>query len=155
MSTAGTQSGLFEQSYVAMGKTHLMLWAMAEEFIDQARSLCFLATTQPSSQPAWSQRHQDLIASALRCLIACVSVEAQSMTQLDKAKSRLRLAQILYEETDSLQRCEDEVSKAIQGAEALDIHLRLYDLQIQIYIDTKRYREAKNILRLASSEAAK
>ncbi|KAG0030727.1 hypothetical protein BGZ81_002267 [Podila clonocystis] len=143
-----------------MGKTHLILWAMAEEFIGQARSLCFVATTQPNSQPSWRKRHQDLITSAIKCLVACVSVESQSMTQLDKAKSRLRLAQILFEETESLERCEDEVSKAItiadaiQGVEALDIQLRLYDLQIQMYMETKRFRQAKNILRLASAEAA-
>ncbi|KAG0355657.1 hypothetical protein BG005_005417 [Podila minutissima] len=128
-----------EQSCVAMGKTHLILWAMAEEFIEEARSLCFVATTQPNSQPGWRKRHQDLVTSAIKCLVACVSVESQSMTQLDKAKSRLRLAQILFEETESLERCEDEVSKAItmadaiQGVEALDIQLRLYDLQIQIH----------------------
>ncbi|KAF9306917.1 hypothetical protein BGZ74_002008 [Mortierella antarctica] len=128
-----------EQSCVAMGKTHLILWAMAEEFIEEARSLCFVATTQPNSQPGWRKRHQDLVTSAIKCLLACVSVESQSMTQLDKAKSRLRLAQILFEETESLERCEDEVSKAItmadaiQGVEALDIQLRLYDLQIQIH----------------------
>lgn len=98
---------------MAMGKTHLILWAMAEEFIEQARSLCFVATTQPNSQPHWRRRHQDLVTSAIKCLVACVSVESQSMTQLDRAKSRLRLAQILFEETESLERCEDEVSKAV------------------------------------------
>ncbi|KAF9386207.1 hypothetical protein CPC16_007685 [Podila verticillata] len=150
-----------EQSCVAMGKTHLILWAMAEEFIEQARSLCFVATTQPNSQPGWRKRHQNLVTSAIKCLIACVSGESQSMTQLDKAKSRLRLAQILFEETESLERCEDEISKAItmadaiQGVEALDIQLQLYDLQIQIYMETKRFRQAKNIIRMASAEAAK
>ncbi|KAF8935428.1 hypothetical protein BGZ52_011512 [Haplosporangium bisporale] len=150
-----------EQSCVAMGKTHLILWAMAEEFIEQARSLCFVATTQPNSQPGWRKRHQNLVTSAIKCLIACVSGESQSMTQLDKAKSRLRLAQILFEETKSLERCEDEISKAItmadaiQGVEALDIQLQLYDLQIQIYMETKRFRQAKNIIRMASAEAAK
>ncbi|KAF9392709.1 hypothetical protein CPB97_010943 [Podila verticillata] len=150
-----------EQSCVAMGKTHLILWALAEEFIEQARSLCFVATTQPNSQPGWRRRHQDLVTSAIKCLVACVSGESQSMTQLDKAKSRLRLAQILFEETESLERCEDEISKAItmadaiQGVEALDIQLQLYDLQIQIYVETKRFRQAKNIIRLASAEAAK
>lgn len=102
-----------EQSCVAMGKTHLILWALAEEFIEQARSLCFVATTQPNSQPGWRRRHQDLVTSAIKCLVACVSGESQSMTQLDKAKSRLRLAQILFEETESLERCEDEISKAV------------------------------------------
>ncbi|KAI9236088.1 MAG: cohesin loading factor [Podila humilis] len=150
-----------EQSCVAMGKTHLILWAMAEEFIEQARSLCFVATTQPNSQPGWRKRHQNLVTSAIKCLTACVSGESQSMTQLDKAKSRLRLAQILFEETESLERCEDEISKAItmadaiQGVEALDIQLQLYDLQIQIYMETKRFRQAKNIIRMASAEAAK
>ncbi|KAF9924216.1 hypothetical protein FBU30_005778 [Linnemannia zychae] len=83
------------------------------------------------------------------------------MTQLDKAKSRLRLAQVLFEETMNLERAEEEVTKAIiivdsiQGPSALDIQLRLYDLQTQIYIESKRFRLAKNTLRIASAEAAK
>ncbi|KAG0077396.1 hypothetical protein BGZ92_001930 [Podila epicladia] len=149
-----------EQSCVAMGKTHLILWAMAEEFIEQARSLCFVATTQPSSQPGWRKRHQGLVTSAIKCLIACVSVESQSMTQLDKAKSRLRLAQILFEETESLERCEDEVSKAItiadaiQGVEALDIQLRLYDLQIQIFCGSSKFYLTKAKLHFLMDDLA-
>ncbi|KAF9113944.1 hypothetical protein BGX27_000475 [Mortierella sp. AM989] len=83
------------------------------------------------------------------------------MTQLDKAKSGLRLAQILFEETESLERSEEEVNKAviiadsIQGSSALDIQLRLYELQIQIQMEMKKFRLAKNTLRIASSIAAK
>ena len=36
------------------------------------------------------------------------------MTQLDKAKARLRLAQILFEETESVERCEDEINRAVR-----------------------------------------
>ncbi|KAF8935843.1 hypothetical protein BGZ58_004764 [Dissophora ornata] len=139
---------------VTPGNTHLILWGLAEEYIDQARSLCFIATTQPSSQPAWRKRHQDLIFCAIKCLAACVSLESPSMTQLDRAKTGLRLAQILFDETESLDRCEEEVNKAIQGSTALDIQLRLYDLQIQIYIQSKKFRLAKTILGTASTEAA-
>src|SRR5690554_6492326 len=96
-------------SFVMHGKTHLLLWAMAEEYVEQARSLCFIASTQPNSQPGWQKRHQDLIFCAIKCLVACVSLESPSMTQLDKAKSRLRLAQILFEETESSGRTEEEV----------------------------------------------
>ncbi|KAK3844208.1 MAG: cohesin loading factor [Linnemannia gamsii] len=158
-SNAGTP--LPEMSFVAQGKTHLVLWGMAEEYLEQARSLCFVATAQSGSQPGWRARHQDLILCAIKCLVACVSIESLSMTQLDKAKSRLRLAQVLFEETESLNRAEEEVSKAIiiadsiQGSSALEIQLRLYELQTQIYIETKRFRLAKNTLRIASAEAAK
>ena len=102
-----------EASFVSQGKTHLLLWAMAEEYLEQARSLCFIATVQSGSQPGWRARHQDLILCAIKCLIACISTESPSMTQLDKAKSRLRLAQVLFEETESLDRAEEEVSKAV------------------------------------------
>ncbi|KAF9194495.1 hypothetical protein BGZ50_006220 [Haplosporangium sp. Z 11] len=83
------------------------------------------------------------------------------LERLDKAKSRFRLAQILFEETESSDRTEEEVNKAIiiadaiQGSSALDIQLQLYDLQIQIFIESKRFRLAKNTLRIASSEATK
>ncbi|KAF9961217.1 hypothetical protein BGZ70_008344 [Mortierella alpina] len=82
------------------------------------------------------------------------------MTQLDKAKARLRLAQILFEETESVERCEDELNRAIttvdaiQGSMALDIQLRLYDLQIQLFIESKQFRLAKNTLKIALAEAA-
>ncbi|KAH7053956.1 cohesin loading factor [Linnemannia elongata] len=150
-----------EASFVSQGKTHLLLWAMAEEYLEQARSLCFIATAQSGSQPGWRARHQDLIMCAIKCLVACVSIESPSMTQLDKAKSRLRLAQVLFEETESVDRSEEEVIKAItiadsiQGSSALEIQLRLYELQTLIYIETKRFRLAKNTLRIASAEAAK
>ncbi|KAF9150306.1 hypothetical protein BG015_007898 [Linnemannia schmuckeri] len=144
-----------EASFVSQGKTHLLLWAMAEEYLERARSLCFVATAQSGSQPGWRAHHQDLILCAIKSLVACVSVESPSMTQLDKAKSRLRLAQVLFEETESLDRSEEEVTKAIQGSSALEIQLRLYELQTQIYIETKRFRLAKNTLRIASAEAAK
>ncbi|KAF9412262.1 hypothetical protein BGZ94_001101 [Podila epigama] len=144
-----------KRSPVAMAKTNLILWSMAEEFLDRARSLCFVATTQPESHPHWRQHHQDLIKSAVKCLVACISVETQAMTQLDKVKSRLRLAQILYEECDNLERCEDEVNNAIPGTESLEIQLRLYDLQMQLYMDSKRFRQAKNTLRMATIEAEK
>ncbi|KAG0282429.1 hypothetical protein BGZ96_000484 [Linnemannia gamsii] len=150
-----------EASFVSQGKTHLLLWAMAEEYLEQARSLCFIAATQAGSQPGWRARHEDLILCAIKCLVACVSIESPSMTQLDKAKSRLRLAQVLFEETESLDRSEEEVTKAIiiadsiQGSSALEIQLRLYELQTQIYIATKKFRLAKNTLRIASAEAAK
>ncbi|KAF9902504.1 hypothetical protein EC991_004836 [Linnemannia zychae] len=150
-----------ETSFVAQGKTHLLLWGMAEEYLEQARSLCFVATAQSGSQPGWQARHQDLILCAIKCLVACVSIESPSMTQLDKAKSRLRLALVLFEETDSLDRAEEEVAKAIiiadsiQGSSALEIQLRLYELQTQIYIETRRFRLAKNTLKIASAEAAK
>ncbi|KAF9170823.1 hypothetical protein BGX21_008588 [Mortierella sp. AD011] len=148
-------------SFTIQGKTHLMLWSLAEEYISHARSLCFIATTQPCSQPDWKKRHQDLIFCAIKCLVACVSLESPSITQLDKAKSGLRLAQILFEETESLERSEEEVNKAIiivdsiQGSSALDIQLRLYELQILIQMEMKKYRFAKNTLRIASSIAAK
>ncbi|KAG0055955.1 hypothetical protein BGZ83_006880 [Gryganskiella cystojenkinii] len=148
-------------SLVSQGKAHLLLWSMAEEYMDQARSLCFISTTQPNSQPGWRKRHHDLIFSAIKCLVACVSVELPSMMQLDKAKTRLRLAQILFEETESLEQSEEEVNKAIliaesiQGSAAVDIQFRLYDLQIQIYIETKKFRLAKNTLKIAAKEAAK
>ncbi|KAG0213521.1 hypothetical protein BGX28_004157 [Mortierella sp. GBA30] len=100
-------------SLITQGKTHVILWAMAEEYVEQARSLCFIATTQPNSQPGWRKRHQDLIFTAIKCLVATVTVESPSMTQLDKAKSRLRLAQILFEETESVERCEEEINKAM------------------------------------------
>ncbi|KAI1308409.1 hypothetical protein EDD11_004299 [Mortierella claussenii] len=77
------------------------------------------------------------------------------MTQLDKAKTGLRLAQILFEETENLDRSEEEVNKAIQNSSAIDIQLRLYDLRIQIYIESKRFRLAKNTLRIAVAEATK
>ncbi|KAG0006766.1 hypothetical protein BGZ65_004071 [Modicella reniformis] len=83
------------------------------------------------------------------------------MTQLDRAKTGLRLAQVLVEETESLERAEEEINKAItivdaiQSSSALDIQLRLYDLQIQIYIETNKFRLAKNALRIATAEAAK
>ncbi|CAO3572067.1 unnamed protein product [Mortierella alpina] len=148
-------------SIISQGKTHLILWAMAEEMVEQARTLCFIATTQPNSQPGWRKRHQDLIFSAIKCLVASVTVESPSMTQLDKAKARLRLAQILFEETESVERCEDEINRAIttvdtiQGSMALDIQLRLYDLQIQLFIESKQFRLAKNTLKIALAEAAK
>jgi hypothetical protein len=43
------------------------------------------------------------------------------MTQLDKAKSRLRLAQVLFEETESLDRSEEEVAKAVCGSYLLEL----------------------------------
>ncbi|KAG9325063.1 hypothetical protein KVV02_008535 [Mortierella alpina] len=150
-----------EPSIISQGKTHLILWAMAEELVEQARSLCFIATTQPNSQPGWRKRHQDLVFSAIKCLVASVSVESPSMTQLDKAKARLRLAQILFEETESVERCADEINRAItivdgiQGSLALDILLRLYDLQIQLFTESKQFRLAKNTLKIALAEAAK
>ncbi|KAK3825157.1 MAG: cohesin loading factor [Benniella sp.] len=149
------------QSFIAQGKTHLVLWGLAEEYIDQARSLCFVATTQPNAQVDWRKRHHDLIFCAIKCLVASISTASHAMTQLDKAKAGLRLAQILFEETENLQRAEEEINKAItivdaiQGSSALDIQLRLYELRIQIYIETKRFRLAKNALRIATTEAAK
>lgn len=60
---------------------------------------------------------------AIKCLVACVSVESPSMTQLDKAKSRLRLAQVLFEETESIDRSEEEVTKAVCGPEVIVVSL--------------------------------
>lgn len=111
-----------EASFVSQGKTHLLLWAMAEEYLEQARSLCFIATAQSGSQPGWRARHQDLIMCAIKCLVACVSIESPSMTQLDKAKSRLRLAQVLFEETESVDRSEEEVTNAVCGPEFLVVN---------------------------------
>ncbi|GJJ71016.1 hypothetical protein EMPS_03366 [Entomortierella parvispora] len=148
-------------SLISQGKTHVLLWAIAEDCMNQARSLCFVATTQPTSQAEWRERHHKLVFTAVKCLVACSTLESPSMMQVDKAKTRLRLAQILFEETESLDRSEAEVDKAIlivdsiEGSAARDIQLRLYDLQIQIYVETKRFRLAKNTLKLAAKEAAK
>ena len=111
-----------EAPFVSQGKTHLLLWAMAEEYLEQARSLCFIATAQSGSQPGWRARHQNLIMCAIKCLVACVSIESPSMTQLDKAKSRLRLAQVLFEETESVDRSEEEITKAVCGPEVLVVN---------------------------------
>ncbi|KAF9917690.1 Bud site selection protein 6 [Lobosporangium transversale] len=161
MSQQGDARTLETELLTSEGKTHLVLWALAEEYIDQAHSLCFIATTQPCSQPEWQRRHRDLIFSALKCLVACVTLESHAMTQLDKAKTGLRLAQLIFEETESFSRAEEEVNKAIviadaiQGSAALDVQLRLYELQVHIYIELKKFRVAKNTLRIASVEAAK
>ncbi|KAF9436712.1 hypothetical protein BGZ76_003154 [Entomortierella beljakovae] len=155
MSQPGPSKETPASTFLIQGKTHLMLWSLAEEYIEQARSLCFIAATQPNSQPGWRKRHRDLIFCAIKCLVACVSTDSLPMTQLDKAKSGLRLAQILFEETESLERCEEEVNKAIQGSSALDIQLRLYELQIQIQIEMKKFRLAKNTIRIASTLATK
>ncbi|KAG0315244.1 hypothetical protein BGZ99_007592 [Dissophora globulifera] len=143
------------ESHVDQGQTHQILWSLAEEYIDQARSLCFVANTQPNSQPVLRQQHQDLIITAVKCLVACLALDSPSMTQLDRAKTGLRLAQILFEETDSLDRSEDEVDRAIQSPAARDVQLRLYDLQIQISIEQKRYRQAKTRLGIAAIEASR
>jgi hypothetical protein len=102
------------QSFIAQGKTHLVLWGLTEEYIDQARSLCFVATTQPNAQVDWRKRHHDLIFCAIKCLVASISTTSHAMTQMDKAKAGLRLAQILFEETENLQRAEEEINKAVR-----------------------------------------
>ncbi|KAG0220594.1 hypothetical protein BGX31_010819 [Mortierella sp. GBA43] len=157
MSTASLDTA----SYVSQGKAHLLLWSLAEEYLDQARSLCFVATTQPNAQSDWRKRHRDLVFCAIKCLVASTTVFCPAMTQLDRAKAGLRLAQVLFEETESLQRAEEEINKAvtivddIQSSAALDIQLRLYELRIQIYIETKQFRLAKSALRIATTEATK
>ncbi|KAF9585935.1 general transcription repressor [Lunasporangiospora selenospora] len=163
IATAGQQHQGYDSShsFSTFGMTHWVLWALAEEYIDQALSLCFIAITQPNSQPGWKTRHRDLILTAIKCLVASTTLESPAMTQLDKAKSRYRLAQVLFEETESFDRAEEEVSKAIitvdgiQGSTALDLQLRLYDLQTRIYLETGKFRLAKNTLRIATSRAEK
>lgn len=113
-------------SFIAQGKTHLVLWSLAEEYIDQARSLCFMATTQPNSQPDWRKRHHDLIFCAIKCLVASISVNSPAMTPLDKAKAGLRLAQVLFEETENLLRAEEEINKAVRAAHCFESPKKCY-----------------------------
>jgi len=101
-------------SLISQGKTHVLLWAIAEDCMNQARALCFVATTQPNSQAEWRERHHKLVFTAVKSLVACSTLESPSMMQVDKAKTRLRLAQILFEETESLDRSEAEVDKAVR-----------------------------------------
>ncbi|KAF9976729.1 hypothetical protein BGZ73_007954 [Actinomortierella ambigua] len=141
--------------------THVLLWAMAEEYIDEARDMAFVATAQPKTFTQWRARHQELVYMAIKILTAVQALNSPVMTQLDRAKTGLRLARILYEETENHDRAEAEVAQAIilvdsvQGSQALEVHLRLYELQIMIYIKKRQYRLAKNTLKLASSEAEK
>ncbi|KAG0256058.1 hypothetical protein DFQ27_005918 [Actinomortierella ambigua] len=134
---------------------------MAEEYIEEARDIAFVATAQPKTFTQWRARHQELVYMAIKTLTAVQALSSPVMTQLDRAKTGLRLAQVLYEETENHDRAEAEVAQAIiladsvQGSQALEIHLRLYELQIMIYMRKKQFRLAKNTLRLASAEAEK
>ncbi|KAG0230308.1 GRIP and coiled-coil domain-containing protein 2 [Actinomortierella wolfii] len=141
--------------------THVLLWAMAEEYIEEARAMAFVATAQPKTFTLWRARHQELVYMAIKTLTAVQALNTPEFTQLDRAKTGLRLAQILFEETENHDRAEREVAQAIiladsvQGSQALEVHLRLYELQIMIYMEKKQFRLAKNTLRLASIEAEK
>ncbi|KAG5437346.1 hypothetical protein PCANB_000776 [Pneumocystis canis] len=128
-----------------MKSPHLVLWPLAEDFFAEAKRIAPFCTIHGDIN---FERYYKLVATGLRCLEALL--QYQQLQVNIEIRTRFRMADIIFHETNEFQKAEQILSKGIILAQTVS-NEALFCIYCKMYVETSRF--GNQICNAASSDS--